>query len=283
MAGHHTASSPLTPSAPGTPLRLGRLSVVGVPIGHPDDLTIRAISVLRSADVIASEDPQATQRLLAHHRIDSPLTSYGHHNRDEKTAVLIDRIRGGTHVAFVTDAGTPAVFDPGAYLVRAALQQGLPVIAVPGPSALTAALSCAGVDGDRVTFVGRLPAAHTARRTLLRQLRARRETLVIFDVGAQLSRTLRELFDVMGDRDLTIASNLTRSDERLSRTTLKTALDITGLHRTNALVTLVVGAHARSSGKEQAGGRRGRRRGITRRRRAGGSQPGNAGRRSAPA
>lgn len=265
MSDHHVAASPASPT-PGSPQRPGRLSVVGVPIGHPDDLTIRAIGVLRAADVIASEDPQATQPLLAHHRIATPLTSYGHHNREHKTAVLIDRIRGGTHVALVTDAGTPAVFDPGAYLVRAALKQGLPVIAVPGPSALTAVLSCAGIDGDRVTFVGRLPAARRARHTLLKQLGSRRESLVIFDVGAQLPRTLRELSDVMGNRDVTLASNLTRRDEFLRHTTLKAAFDITWPQRTNALVTLVIGARIRSRVKNQAAGRRQTRLAVTRRR-----------------
>lgn len=276
----HAAAASRTPTTPGTPQRPGRLSVVGLPIGHPDDLTIRAIGVLREADVIASEDPQATQVLSAHHRIDTPITSYGHHNRDEKATVLIERIRRGAHVALVTDAGTPAVFDPGAYLVRAALKQGLPVIAIPGPSALTAALSCAGIDGDRVMFIGRLPAARAARQTAFKQLRRRRDTLVIFSVGAQVTRTLRELYDMMGNRDLTLASNLTRPDEHLHHTTIKAALAIPWPQKTDALVTLVIGAHVRNIGGNQEGREQGPRLAVTRRR-AGGSQPGSAGRRPA--
>ncbi len=280
MSGHDAAVSPLPPPAPGTLQGPGRLSVVGLPIGHPDDLTIRAIGVLRAADVIASEDPAATQLLSAHHRIDTPITSYGYHNRDDKTAVLIERIRRGAHVALVTDAGTPAVFDPGAYLVRAVLKQGLPVIAIPGPSALTAALSCAGMDGDRVMFIGRLPRAHAARQAVFKQLCRSRDTLVIFGMGAQVTRTLRELYQMLGNRNLTLASNLTRPDEQLHYTTIKAALDITWAHKTDALVTLVIGGRVRNRGDKQKGRQQRPRSAITRRR-VDGSQPGSAGRRPA--
>ena len=123
--------SPLNDPGSKTPAGSGRLFVVGVPIGHPDDLTFRARRILQRVDLIASEDPQATQRLLAHYRITVPVTTYFAGNRGEKTAVLLQQLAEGRNIALVTDAGTPAVFDPGAYVIRAAHRAGLPVVPVP--------------------------------------------------------------------------------------------------------------------------------------------------------
>ncbi len=135
----------------------GTLYVVSMPIGHPDDITLRALATLRHVTVVTSEDPRVTQALLAHHGITATITSYGPLNRDEKIRLLLHRLTQGQDVALVSDNGTPVIFDPGTRLVAAAHQAGIPVKAIPGPSTLTTAAAISGFSGDAIIFEGRLP------------------------------------------------------------------------------------------------------------------------------
>ncbi len=230
----------------------GTLYVVAVPLSHPDDLTIRAARILESVEIIASEDPRATQALLAHHRLArpaaAPITSYHHDNRDEKTALLLDQLKSGHSVALVTDCGTPAIYDPGAFLVRAAAAGGIPVTPIPGPSALTAAVSVSGLEGDRIRFVGRLPATHAPRSRLLRELSGTVETLVIFLDPPHIRQQLADLGRYLGPRQACLCRNLGAAEEHLSYATLKD-LDIRQGAASPATCWTIVIEGARSQSK----------------------------------
>lgn len=235
----------------------GRLFVVGVPIGHPGDLTFRARRILKGVGIIASEDPQATQRLLARYRITVPLTTYFPGNRREKTAVLLQQLAQGRNVALVTDAGTPAVFDPGAYLVRAAHKAGIPVVTVPGPSILTAALSVAGCDGERVLFMGRLPRSRAARQELFRRARTLADTHLVLLDPEDLPRLVREVHGWEGNRRMVILRDLTTSSEEIRLTTTERYLRVSQRETTGAFVTLVfVGMMRRAREMMSGPGRR---------------------------
>ncbi|CAI4032236.1 putative 16S rRNA (cytidine(1402)-2'-O)-methyltransferase [Nitrospira tepida] len=227
------------------PAGAGRLFVVGVPIGHPGDLTFRARRVLRSAGIIASEDPRATQQLLARYRIAVPVTTYFPGNRKEKTAVLLQQLAQGRDVALVTDAGTPAVFDPGAYLVRAAHRAGVSVVAVPGPSILPAALSVAGCEGKRVLFIGRLPPSRAARRSLFRRARTLADTHVVLLEPQEVPRLVREVHGWEGNRRMVILRNLTTASEEICPTTTGRFLRSAVYESAPALVTVVFAGMAR--------------------------------------
>ncbi|MFO0773358.1 MAG: SAM-dependent methyltransferase [Nitrospiraceae bacterium] len=227
-----------TTDAPGT------LHVVAVPIGHMDDLTIRARDILRTVDLIATEDPEATHALLAHHGIRrqdlGSVTSYHHANRDEKTATLCRRLQDGQSVALVVDTGTPAVYDPGAFLVRAARRLAIRIDAIPGPSALTAALSVSGLDTDRTIHLGRLPHRKAAAKALLRPLARLPYALVVFLDPRRLEAELGILADCLGDREACLCWNLTGPGEQLTVSPLSTLREIDEDRQDAAQATIVI-------------------------------------------
>src|SRR5574341_18993 len=149
----------------------GILYIVGTPIGHPDDITLRAVRILKRVAIVAAEDPRCTQALFVRHAIHTPLTSYHNLNKEDKTPVLIRRLAEGQSVALVSDAGTPMISDPGAFLVTRALEAGIRVTPVPGPSAVLAALSASGLAGEAFVFLGSLPERAGPRRRLLLEMR----------------------------------------------------------------------------------------------------------------
>lgn len=248
-------SDPASPMRPFSPSRAqqGTLYVVGVPIGEADDLTIRALHLLRSVDVIASEDPRATQVLLAHHGVGTPITSYHHEIRDEKTAILLDRLLAGQSVALVSDAGTPAVHDPGAFLVRAAHSRGLSVVPVPGPSAVTAALSVSGMNGDEMTFLGHLPTDRRRRHRMLQRLAGARGTLILFLDVARRRTMFRDLRTYLGNRPACLCRNLGLANEQVHRTALDSLAKQIPMGAPTDLWTLVIeGAKTGRSGRRGA-------------------------------
>ena len=207
----HGAGQPTTTSClPGT------LYVVSTPIGHPDDITIRALAMLRRVTVIASEDPRATQTLLAHHGIPATVTSYGPFNRHEKMLLLLHRLTQGQDIALVSDNGTPVIYDPGSLFVAAAHQAGIPVKAVPGPSPLTAAAAISGFSGDAIIFDGHLPSIKRRLVPYLSQFRKERKTLVFYVGSRALPVLLKTLAQILPTRQTVIAMNLTTSEETLA-------------------------------------------------------------------
>ncbi|HXZ86941.1 MAG TPA: 16S rRNA (cytidine(1402)-2'-O)-methyltransferase [Candidatus Binataceae bacterium] len=204
----------------------GILYVVGLPIGNPRDISERALEVLAQADLIACEDTRRTGRILTAHSIRTPTTSFFEHNEQRRTPAIIERLRAGANVALVTDAGTPAISDPGYRLVRAAHEAGIGVVAVPGASAAIAALSIAGIPTDRFVFEGFLPAKAGARRSALGRLAREERTMVFFEAARRLEETLREMAVVFGaDRVAAVVRELTKTHEETVRGTLAQLAD----------------------------------------------------------
>jgi 16S rRNA (cytidine1402-2'-O)-methyltransferase len=193
----------------------GRLYVVAVPIGHPDDITVRALHILRDVDLIVSENPTVTSRLLDHHRLSTPITSYGPTNIPQKVAVLIDRLKRGARLALVSDCGLPGVADPGSTLVRSAQRHGIPVMSIPGSSALTAAVSLAGLSSDHFVFFGQLPTTERAIRRRLSMLLTINFAAVAFCATPSLLPTLRVVVNLAPRRRLVVACDLTLPHERI--------------------------------------------------------------------
>ena len=194
----------------------GALYVVATPIGNLEDISARALRVLREVDCIAAEDTRHTGRLLRHFDIDKPLFSLHEHNECGRLEQIVARLRKGQSVALVSDAGTPLISDPGFPLVRELRRQGLPVIPIPGPSSLLAALSVAGLPTDRFVFEGFLPAKTAARRERLRALAREERTLVFFEASHRIAETLADLAaEFGGERPAVIARELTKRFEEI--------------------------------------------------------------------
>jgi 16S rRNA (cytidine1402-2'-O)-methyltransferase len=193
----------------------GILYVVATPIGNLEDITLRAIRVLREVAVIAAEDTRRTARLLQHYSISTPTTSLHEHNEHARTPSLIARLEAGESVALVSDAGTPVVSDPGVLLVAAAHAAGVRVEPVPGPSAAMAAVSAAGLQSAQVLFVGFPPSRAKARKDWLEALRAEPRVIVFFEAPHRIRETLTDLQAIFGDRTVAIARELTKAHEEL--------------------------------------------------------------------
>lgn len=229
--------SPMPDQPWSEPTEPGCLFVVSTPIGHPEDVTLRALRVLRDVEWILAEDPATTGALLARYGIETPVTSYHRLTMRDKTPVVLARLRGGRALALVCDAGTPLLCDPGAYLVRRALRAGLRVVPVPGASAAAAALSVSGFLLDQYVFVGRLPRAAPRRRALLRELRREPRPQVIF----ASSRELPAVLQAVDGRTVLVACNLTTCGERLLRGSARAVLSSLAATPAQGDVTLVVG------------------------------------------
>jgi 16S rRNA (cytidine1402-2'-O)-methyltransferase len=202
----------------------GTLYVVATPLGNLRDVTLRALDVLGSADVVAAEDTRVTGILLRHYAISTRLLSMHEHNEAQRAVEIVDLLRAGRSVALVTDSGTPAVSDPGARLVRAAHGAGLPVVPVPGPSAIAAAVSAAGLAAERFVFVGFLPGVAKARRMLLEALRVLPAALVIYEAPRRVRATVAQLTQVLGgERVLVVVREVTKKFETITRMPLADA------------------------------------------------------------
>jgi len=203
---------------------VGALYVVATPIGNLGDMSARAVEVLRSVDIIAAEDTRHSKRLLDHYAIDGRLVSCHDHNEADSSARLVAEILAGRSVALISDAGTPLVSDPGYRLVQEAIAAGVTVIPVPGPSAMVAALSVAGLPTDRFCFEGFLPARQKARLAALHALRLESRTLVLFEAPHRVAELLRDMIEVMGEgRRVTVARELTKQFEQVWRGSLAEA------------------------------------------------------------
>lgn len=193
----------------------GTLYVVATPIGNLEDVTLRALRILRDVSLIAAEDTRRTARLLQHYSISTPTTSLHEHNERARAPRLIERLQQGESVALVTDAGTPGVSDPGAHLVAEARAAGIRVEAIPGPSAVMAALSIAGITSSDFSFLGFPPAKGSARRTWFNSLADERRTAVFFEAPHRIRQTLEEMLRILGDRPISLARELTKTHEEL--------------------------------------------------------------------
>lgn len=198
----------------------GRLYVVATPIGNLADITLRALRVLGEVQIVAAEDTRTTRKLLSNHGINTPLVSYHEHNENVRTPELLERMKNGESVAIVSEAGTPSISDPGYRLVREAIGAGIVVEPVPGASAVLAAVVVSGLPSDSFVFEGFLPRRSGERRRRLEELKAERRTLVFFEAPHRVDRSLADMADVLGDRDVALCRELTKLHEEVRRATL---------------------------------------------------------------
>jgi 16S rRNA (cytidine1402-2'-O)-methyltransferase len=196
---------------------VGTLYLVATPIGNLADITHRALQVLKDVDLIACEDTRHTHKLLQHYGIITKTISYHEHNEQQRTAELVDLLKQGSDVAVVSDAGTPSISDPGFRLVRAAIENEVTVVPVPGPSALISALVAAGLPTDEFFFAGFLPSRSNARRARLDELRTVPGTLIFYEAPHRLATTLKDAYEVLGEREAVVARELTKLHEEIRR------------------------------------------------------------------
>jgi len=193
------------------------LYLVATPIGNLRDMTLRALDVLAAADLVLAEDTRVTAKLLAIYGISKPLTAYNDHNAARERPRLLGRLRDGARIALVSDAGTPLVSDPGFKLVREAIQERLPVHAVPGASAALTGLVLSGLPSDRFLFAGFLPPKTGERQSALEELKNIRATLIFFESGPRLAETLKHMSEILGMRSAAVARELTKQFEQIAQ------------------------------------------------------------------
>ncbi len=203
----------------------GSLYVVSTPIGNLEDMSFRAIRILKEVDCIAAEDTRRTRQLMHHFGISNQLESYHDFNKEAKTRHLIRRLISGSDIALVSDAGTPGISDPGYRLIQTALQEKIDVIPVPGPVAAMAAVSVSGLPTDRFVFEGFLP-VKKGRKKRLQALSDEKRTVILYESPHRLLRTLKDLDEVFGDRSITVCREITKKFEEFIRTTVRQAIAI---------------------------------------------------------
>ncbi len=203
----------------------GKLYVVGTPIGNLSDFSPRAVETLASVDFIAAEDTRVTLKLLNHFEIKKPMVSYFEHNRRERGEIILERIKSGESCAIVTDAGMPAISDPGEDLVDLCLSNGITVESVPGPTAFATAVAMSGLPSGRFTFEGFLSVNKPSRREHLEEIVSERRTMVFYEAPHKLTATLKDLYKYLGDRRIALIKELTKIHETVERTTLSEACE----------------------------------------------------------
>jgi len=219
----------------------GRLFIVGTPIGNLEDITLRAIRVLKGVDLIACEDTRRTQKLLNAYQIKTPTISYHEHNEMTRAPELVIQIGEGSDIALVTDAGMPVVSDPGFRLVHLAVRHDIPVIPVPGASAFVAVLAASGMPVDKFRFLGFLPSKKGQRRKALAELRGATKTLVFYEAPHRLIEMLKDVQDILGDREAVVAREVTKLHEEFLRGTVGNLLERMKKRPVKGEITVLVG------------------------------------------
>ncbi len=204
----------------------GKLYVVATPIGNLEDITFRAIRILKEVDVVAAEDTRHTLKLLNHYGISKPMISYWGEKEKTKAEEVIGRLIEGASVALVSDAGTPGISDPGSVLIRRAIEEDIPVVPVPGPAALIAALTISGFSTEEFVFCGFLPAKQSQRRKFLEMLGLERRTVVMYESPHRVLESLAEMADIFGERNMFMAREITKLHEEVLRGTVSAVFAI---------------------------------------------------------
>lgn len=218
----------------------GKLYVVGTPIGNLGDLSPRAVETLEKVDFIAAEDTRVTMKLLNHFDIKKEMVSYFEHNKRERGEIICNRIAGGETCAIVTDAGMPAISDPGQDLVALCYDVGIEVESVPGPTAFATALAISGMDSGRFTFEGFLSVSKKSRREHLEEIKDEKRTLIFYEAPHKLSNTLKDLYRVLGDRSIAIVREITKIHEQVIKTTLSQACELYGENNLKGEIVLII-------------------------------------------
>jgi 16S rRNA (cytidine1402-2'-O)-methyltransferase len=223
----------------------GTLYIVSTPIGNMEDITLRALRILKEVDLIAAEDTRRTGLLLKHFGIQASLTSYFEGNEAKKREFILAKLNEGKNVALVSDAGTPGVSDPGFRLIQLVIENQLPIIPVPGSSAVITALSVSGLPTDAFLFKGFLPHKSKKRRGLLRELENVRETIIFYESPHRISETLRDILEILGDRETVLTRELTKVYEEIIRGKVSQILNQVGDRTLKGEITLVISGKTR--------------------------------------
>ena len=202
----------------------GKLYLCATPIGNLDDITFRVLETLKTVDLIAAEDTRHSIKLLNHFNIKTPMTSYHEYNKVEKARVLVEKMKEGTNIALITDAGTPGISDPGEELVRQCHEAGIELTSLPGPAACITALTISGLPTRRFCFEAFLPTEKKEKQWILEELKTETRTIILYEAPHHLLRTLKELYEALGDRRATICRELTKKYETAFLTTLSGAI-----------------------------------------------------------
>ena len=202
----------------------GMLYICATPIGNLEDITLRTLRILKEVDLIAAEDTRNSIKLLNHFEIKTPMTSYHEFNKYDKAKVLVEKMLAGTNIALITDAGTPAISDPGEELVRQCLEAGVEVTSLPGPSAFVTALTISGQKTRRFCFEAFLPYDKKERAAVLEELKKETRTIIVYEAPHKLKKTLKDLYEALGDRSISLCRELTKKHEENHRTTLAGAI-----------------------------------------------------------
>jgi 16S rRNA (cytidine1402-2'-O)-methyltransferase len=221
----------------------GTLYVVATPIGHLEDITFRAINVLKQVNLIAAEDTRRTRILLNAYEIKTDLTSYHDYNKERQGEKILQCLLSGKSVALVSDAGTPGVSDPGYFVINLALRHAIPVIPIPGVSAVITALSASGLPSDRFCFEGFLPKKSHARREFIQSLKNEDRTLIFYESPYRIVATLQDIFDLYGERWVVVARELTKLYEEIMRGPLSEILKTLSGRKTKGEFTVLISSH----------------------------------------
>ena len=218
----------------------GKLYLCATPIGNLEDITLRVLRTLKEADLIAAEDTRHSIKLLNHFDIKTPMTSYHEFNKVEKARYLVDKMREGTNVALITDAGTPGISDPGEELVRQCYEAGIEVTSLPGPAACITALTISGMATRRFAFEAFLPSDKKEKQEIFEEIKKETRTIILYEAPHRLVRTLSELLENLGDRRISVCRELTKTHETVFRTTVSEALSYYEMEEPRGECVLVI-------------------------------------------
>ena len=230
----------------------GTLYIVSTPIGNLEDMSFRAIRILKEVSIIAAEDTRRTQKLCTYYQIRTPLTSYHDFNKEEKTDILLDRLQEGNHVALVCDAGTPLVSDPGYYLATRTIQAKIPLVPIPGPSSVLTALCISGLPTDRFIFEGFVPRKPGVREKFFEKLQPETGTIIVFETQHRIFKTLRAIHKMMGNRQIVLTRELTKINEEILRGTVEEMLQHVEGKSLKGEITLLIQGHPQRKRKQNS-------------------------------
>ena len=229
----------------------GILYLCATPIGNLQDMTPRVVETLKEVDLIAAEDTRNSIKLLNHFEIKTPMTSYHEYNKVEKALYLVEQLQMGKNIALITDAGTPAISDPGAVLVRECQKANITVTSLPGACALITALTLSGLNTRRFCMEGFLPSDKKEKKDILEELKSESRTMILYEAPHRLEKTLAELYEVLGDREIALCRELTKKFETVFKTTLKDAIAYYEENEPRGEYVLVIEGKSREEKKQE--------------------------------
>ena len=225
----------------------GKLYLVSTPIGNLEDITLRALRILREVDLIACEDTRHSRKLLSHYKISNPLTSYHSYNKSKKTPHLLRLLKEGKRIALITDSGTPGISDPSFYLVKSCIEENIPLTAIPGPTSLISALVVSGLPTDKFVFLGFLPSKKGKKKKAIESIKENSKTVVFFESPHRIEETLKEMEEILGDRPIALARELTKRFEEVIRGKTPEVRKKIIKEKMKGEIVVIVGAHSSHS------------------------------------